>query len=233
MASNTTSLEPGKKFEDVLAHLPICATKMYRKGQVVYGPDSPSNSIYLLVTGRMEISQRAEDDSDVLLEIVLPEELFGESAFLASSRASEQARALVDATVMAWALSDIENLLTRRPRLAIALLQILSQRNAELIRRIESFSIDTVEKRLARSLIHLSERLGNEELDGCLRMMPLTHTLLSRYIGASREIVTHHMNEFRRRGLVNYSRAGISVRCDRLQTVLDGTPCRNSSQAND
>jgi CRP/FNR family transcriptional regulator len=181
----------------------------------------------------MEISQRAEDDSDVLLEIVLPEELFGESAFLASSRASEQARALVDATVMAWALSDIENLLTRRPRLAIALLQILSQRNAELIRRIESFSIDTVEKRLARSLIHLSERLGNEELDGCLRMMPLTHTLLSRYIGTSREIVTHHMNEFRRRGLVNYSRAGISVHCDSLRTVLDGTPCRNSAQAND
>jgi CRP-like cAMP-binding protein len=232
MASNTASFEPSKQFEDVLAYLPISASTMYRKGQVVYGPDSPSKSIHLLVTGRVEISQRAEDGSDVLLEIVLPEGLFGESAFVASPRASEQARAPVDATVMAWAVSDIENLLTRRPRLAVALLQILSQRNVELIRRIESFSIDTIEKRLARSLIHLSERLGSPERDGCVRMMPLTHTLLSRYVGASREIITHHMNGFRRRGLVNYSRAGISFHCNTLRTVFDETACHASAQAN-
>ncbi len=232
MAPNTTSFEPGKQFEDVLAHLPISATTMYRKGQVVYGPDSPSKSIHLLVTGRMEVSQRAEDGSDVLLEIVLPEELFGESAFVASPRALEQATAVVDATVMAWPVSDIEDLLTRRPRLAVTLLQILSQRNAELIRRIESFSIDTIEKRLARSLIHLSERLGSPERDGCVRMMPLTHALLSRYVGASREIVTHHMNGLRRRGLVNYSRAGISFHCNTLRTVFDGTARHVLAQAN-
>ncbi len=232
MESNTVSFEPGKQFEDVLAHLPISATTEYRKGQVVYGPDIPLKSIHLLVTGRMEITQRAEDGSEVLLEIVLPEELFGESAFLASLRASEQARAIVDATVMAWAVSDIDSLLTRRPRLAVALLQILTQRNAELLRRIESLSIDTIEKRLARALIRLSERLGSPERDGCVRMMPLTHTLLSRYVGASREIVTHHMNGFRRRGLVNYSRAGISFHCNTLRTVFDGTARQVLAQAN-
>ena len=232
MASNTTSFEPGTKFEDVLAYLPISGITEYRKGQVVYGPHSSSKSIHLLVTGRMEISQRAADGSDVLLEIVLPEELFGESAFLASPGASEQARAIVDAKVMAWAVSDIEDLVTRRPRLAVALLQIVSQRNAELIRRIESFSIDTIEQRLARSLVHLSERLGSPERDGGVRMMPLTHTMLSRYVGASREIVTHHMNGFRRRGLVNYSRTGISFHCKTLRTVFDEAACHVSAQAN-
>ncbi len=232
MASHSASFEPGKQFEDVLAHLPISSITEYRKGQVVYGPDSPSKSIHLLVTGRIEISQRAEDGSDVLLEIVLPEELFGESALLASPHATEQAKAVVDATVMAWAVSDIESLVTRRPRLAVALLQILSQRNAELIRRIESFSLDTIEKRLARSLIRLSERLGSPEQDGCVRMLPLTHTLLSRYVGASREIVTHHMNGFRRKGLVNYSRAGISFHCNTLRTVFDETARHVSAQAN-
>ena len=222
MASNTALFEPGKQFEDVLAHLPISATTMYRKGRVIYGPDSPSKSIHLLITGRIEISQRAEGGGDVLLEIVLPEELFGESAFLALPHTSEQARAVVDASVMAWAVSDIESLVTRRPRLALALLQIQSQRNAELIRRIESFSIDTVEKRLARSLIRLSGRLGSPERDGRVRLMPLTHTLLSRYIASSREVVTHHMIGFRRRGLVNYSRAGISFHCNTLRTVFEG-----------
>ncbi len=31
-------------------------------------------------------------------------------------------------------------------------------------------------------------------------MMPLTHELLSQYVGTSREIVTHYMNQFRRQG---------------------------------
>jgi CRP/FNR family transcriptional regulator, cyclic AMP receptor protein len=62
--------------------------------------------------------------------------------------------------------------------------------------------------------------------------MPLTHTLLSRYVGASREVVTHHMNGFRRRGLVNYSRAGISFHCNSLRTIFDGTVCHGSAQAN-
>jgi CRP-like cAMP-binding protein len=180
----------------------------------------------------MEISQRAGDGSDVLLEIVLPGELFGESAFLALPRVSEQAKAVMDAVVMAWAISDIEELVTKRPRLAVALLQILSQRNAELIRRIERFSIDTIEKRLARSLVRLSERLGSPERDGSVRMMPLTHTLLSRYVGTSREIVTTHMNEFRRRGLVSYSRTGISLHCDPLRAVFDGSARRVSAQVN-
>jgi CRP/FNR family cyclic AMP-dependent transcriptional regulator len=232
MASNTVLFEPGKQFEDVLAHLPISATTMYRKGRVVYGPDSPSKSIHLLITGRIEISQRAENGRDVLLEIVLPEELFGESAFLALPHTSEQARAVVDASVMAWAVSDIETLVTRRPRLALALLQIVAQRNAELIRRIESLSIDTVEKRLVRLLIRLSERIGSPEQDGCVRLMPLTHTLLSRYVGASREVITHYMNGFRRKGLVSYSRAGIVFHCNTLRTVLDGTACHVSAQAN-
>jgi CRP/FNR family transcriptional regulator, cyclic AMP receptor protein len=233
MATITGSFEPGKQFEDVLAHLPISATTVYRKGQVVYGPDSPSRSIHLLVSGRMEISQRADDGSEVLLEIVLPEELFGESAFLPPARVCEQARAVVDATVMAWAVSDIEHLVMRRPGLAVALLQIVSKRNAELVRRIESFSIDTIVQRLARSLIRLSERLGSPEGDGCVRMMPLTHTLLSRYVGTSREIVTQHMNRLRRRGLVNYSRTGISFHCNTLRTVFDGTACEVSAQVND
>jgi CRP-like cAMP-binding protein len=96
MASNTVSFEPSPPFEDVVAQLPIAGTTEHRKGQVVYGPDRPSKSIYVLVSGKMEISQRADDGSDVLLEIVLPEELFGESAFFLP-RAPEQAKAVVDA----------------------------------------------------------------------------------------------------------------------------------------
>jgi CRP/FNR family transcriptional regulator, cyclic AMP receptor protein len=67
---------------------------------------------------------------------------------------------------MIWPVAEIEDLVMKRPRLAVALLQVLALSNAELNRRIESFSIDTIERRLARSLIHFSDWLGTPQRTG-------------------------------------------------------------------
>ena len=220
MASSTSSPGLDTRPEDVLAHLPAASPTQYYKGQAVYGPDNPSKSIYLVVSGTVGVSQIAEDGSEVLLEIFRADELFGESAFGAAARPFERATVLESASLMAWAVSDMEQLVAKRPRLAVALLQVLAQRNAELTRRIESFSTDRVGRRLARSLIRLSERLGAAEEDGVVRMMPLTHETLSHYVGTSREVVTQFMNRFRKRGYVSYSRSGIRLNPGALKTWI-------------
>lgn len=222
MSSTSTAPALHAPLEDVLAHLPVSSTIDYRKGQVIYSPDHPSRSIYLVSTGKVGMSRVAEDGREVLLEIVRTDELFGESAFLDVSRRPEKATALENATLMTWAVAHIEDLVMKRPRLAVALLQIFVQRNAEFTHRIESFSIDNIERRLARSLIRLSERLGTAEEDGSIRMMPFTHELLSRYVGTSREVITQYMNRFRRQGYVTYSRHGIRLYRDALKASFAG-----------
>jgi CRP/FNR family transcriptional regulator len=207
--------------EDVLDHLPASSTTPYRKGQTIYSPEEYSRKLYMVVSGTVGISQITEDGRELLLELVRPDELFGESAFLDVPHRSEQAIAIERAELMTWAISDMEALVRRRPPLALALLQFLAQRNANLTRRIESLSVDSIERRLARSLIHLSERLGTLEEDGSVRMMPFTHVLLSRYVGTTREIVTQHMNRFRKQGYVSYSRQCIRLHRGTLSEVLN------------
>ena len=216
MASSTMAVEPNTGIDDVLAYLPISATTEYRKHQLIYCPEQPPKSIYLVVSGKVEISQVTVKGRQLLLEIVRPDELFGESSFLGASCCSEQATAFERTRLMNWAISDLEDLLMQRPRLAVALLQILAQRNADFTRRIESFSTESIERRLARTLLRFSERLGTMEQDGSLRLMPFTHELLSRYVGTSREIVTHHMNRFRKQGCVSYSRQSIVLHRDAI-----------------
>jgi CRP-like cAMP-binding protein len=53
-----------------------------------------------------------------------------------------------------------------------------------------------------------------------MHMAPLTHELLSQYVGTSREIVTHYMNQFRKQGYLRYSRKGIVLYRDALQDWL-------------
>jgi len=50
--------------------------------------------------------------------------------------------------------------------------------------------------------------------------MPFTHDLLSRYVGTSREIITQYMNRFRKQGYLSYSRQGILLHRDTLQSLL-------------
>jgi len=62
--------------------------------------------------------------------------------------------------------------------------------------------------------------MGAPDGNGSIQMAALTHELLSQYVGTSREIITLHMNDFRKRGLLHYSRKGITLHRDAFQTWL-------------
>jgi CRP/FNR family transcriptional regulator len=218
----TTSLPRAslKPLEDPLAHLPCSSILEYRRGQVIYDQQQPSTAIYLVIDGKVKVSRLADDGHQVVVDIYQPDEFFGESAFLNLPFRPEQAVALESTKLMTWSAAEIEEIIVRRPRLAVALLQILAQRTLEFTHRIESFSVDNIARRLARSLIRFSERLGVVETDGSVRMTPFTHELLSQYVGTSREIVTHYMNQFRRQGYLRYSRKGIILYRDAFHNWL-------------
>jgi CRP/FNR family cyclic AMP-dependent transcriptional regulator len=203
IALSTTSLE------DPLAHLPCSSIIEHKKGECIYRQNDPATSIFLVIQGKIRVSRLAEDGHQIMLDIYQTDDFFGESALLNLPGRPDQATAMEHCRLMAWTTAEIENIVTRRPRLAVALLQILVQRTIEFGHRIESFSLDNIERRLARALVRFTERLGVPADDGSVRMAPLTHELLAQYIGTSREIVTHYMNRFRRQGCLRYSRKGI------------------------
>ncbi|MES1257780.1 MAG: Crp/Fnr family transcriptional regulator [Acidobacteriota bacterium] len=181
----------------------------YRRSETVYNQEDPRHTLYLVVDGRVKVSRAAPDGQQVVMDIYKADDFFGEGAFLPGEPYAEMATALEPLKVMAWEISEIEDIVTRRPKLGIALLQLLVQRSMDFGSRIESFSTDTIPRRLARSLLRLSDKLGEQAEDGSIRMLPLTHEFLAQYVGTSREIITHHMNQFRRQGYLRYSRKGI------------------------
>jgi CRP/FNR family transcriptional regulator len=213
-----------RPLEDPLAHLPCSNILEFRKTQTIYNQERPSVGSYLIIDGNVKVCRTADDGRQVVVDVYQPDDFFGESALLGSSESSEMAVAIERTRVMSWTTPEIEDIATRRPKLAIALLQLLVQRSVEFGSRIESFSTDNISRRLARSLVRFSERLGTETEDGMVQLIPFTHELLSQYVGTSREIVTHFMNQFRRQGYLSYSRKGIMIRKDALNDWLHHTP---------
>jgi len=208
------------QLEDPLAYLPCSSILERRKGQVIYNEDQASTGIYLVLQGKVKVSHHLDGGRQVVIDIYHEDDFFGESGFLNLNRRGEEALALETSRLMAWTTAEIEDVIMRRPRLGVALLQLLAQRSIEFAKRIDSFSSDKIEQRLARALVRFSERLGERAEDGAMRMCPFTHELLSQYVGTSREIITHYMNVFRTRGCVRYSRKGIEVYADALKDWL-------------
>jgi len=220
MATSPAVVAPQRVLEDPLAHLPCSTILEYKKSQAIYNQDQPSTSIYLVIDGKVKVCRLADDGRQVVVDIYQPDEFFGESAFLGLAQRIEIAVALENTKVMTWTTNEIEEITMKRPKLAIALLQLLVQRSMDFGYRIESFSVDNIARRLARTLIRFSERLGSKNEDGSVQMIPFTHELLSQYVGTSREIVTHYMNQFRRQGYLRYSRKGIMLYRDALREWL-------------
>jgi CRP/FNR family transcriptional regulator len=223
METLRTVLAPQKSLEDPLLHLPCSIIVEFNKGQMIYNQDQPSTSIYLIIDGRIKVSRQADDGRDVVVNIYQPDEFFGESALVNLPHRCEQAKALENTKLMAWSKAEIEDIITKRPRLAVALLQILVQRSIDFTQRIENLSVDSIARRLVRLLLHFSERLGTMEENGSVSVTPFTHEFLAQYVGTSREIVSLHMNHFRRQGYLKYSRKGIILYREALRDWL----CQN------
>ena len=220
MASAATIIT-NKPIEDPLDHLPCSCMTFYHKGQTIYGQGQPTTpSIYLIIDGKVKVSRLAEDGREVLVDIYRVDDLFGESVFLNLARRSEQAIALENTKAMSWTTDEIETLMNTRPALVTALMQLLSRRILDLTDRVEKSSLHGIPGRLAHMLIRFSERIGTEEPDGSVTMMPFTHQLLSQYVGTSREIITYYLNRFRREGFLKYSRRRMSLQPHACQEWL-------------
>jgi CRP/FNR family cyclic AMP-dependent transcriptional regulator len=196
--------------EDPLAYLPCTPISEFNTGHIIYSQSQPATRIYLVVEGKVKVSRQA-GGSEVVVDVYQTDEFFGEAALAGSARRDELAVALEHTKVMSWSSKEIEDTAAARPRLAMALLQLMVRRSVDFGARIESFSVETITRRLMRALIVFANRFGHEESDGTIKMTAFTHELLSQYVGTTREIVTHHMSQFRRDGYVEYSRSGISL----------------------
>jgi CRP/FNR family transcriptional regulator, cyclic AMP receptor protein len=205
--------------EDPLAYLPRSTTQEFHKGRSVYCQGQTPASLYLVVAGTVKLSRISERGRQVLMDIYRTDDLFGETALIRAAH-TETCVALEDAQVMIWTPREIDRLVVERPKLAIALMQLQVRRLADLALRMESLATENISRRLARTLLRFSERLGLPTEGGAVQIIALTHESLAECVGTSREIVTHHMNQFRRLGYLRYSRKGIQLQTGALANWL-------------
>jgi CRP-like cAMP-binding protein len=207
----TRSASTGLAYEDPLTYLPRKPVQEYAKGRLIYDTQNPSTDLYVVILGRVKISNTADDGCQTVGRIVRAEGLFGEACLIGPLSRTESATALDNVTLMSWSRMEIEQQVEREPRLGIALSQYLVRECLELQDRIESMAVHKTPERVMLALLQLAADLGTATPEGATRVASLTHHTIAEFVGTSREIVTFQMNRLRRMGLIRYSRKHIDI----------------------
>lgn len=209
-------------WEDPLTLLPRRRPQIFDKDQIIYAPEDPADSLYLVVDGAIKISRIAPSGKEVVLDVESRESFFGITSFLGQGVRGELAAPLERSSVMEWRIDELRELLGRTPELGPALMRMAARKAYDAETRIESFAVDHIRGRLLKALLRLGARFG-EPQGARLHLMPLTHELLAKHVGTSREIVTQHMSQLRKAGLLDYSRAGLEFEPRKLRRELESS----------
>ena len=193
----------------------------FQRNDVIYSVDDSADALYLILSGRVKIVRVSSTGSQKIIDIYQEGDFFGELCICGGGKREDQAIAMDGTSVTLFRVSGLLKLLPKKPKLALDLLLLLCARLSESQDQIATLAFDNIPRRLAQEILRRSRSVpGAQETAGRQLTIEITHEELAELVGASREIITTVMNQFRERGLVDYRRRTILVFPERVQEYL-------------
>jgi len=187
--------------QDVRKITSLCTEKWFSRGVTIFREGESANSLYVLKKGMVRLISLSNQGRETILHILKADEVFGE-LLLSEEKRAFTAIATEDSLVTIISQESFVELLSSVPTVALNFIRLLSKRLATVERGLAEFSHTWSYHRLARVLLQLSEKYGQEVPGGALISVRLTHEDLANLIGTSRETVTTQLSRFTRMGLL-------------------------------
>lgn len=185
--------------------------RQFRRGTTIFNEGDTTDRVVVILKGQVKVSYFTEDGKEVLLAVRGPGDLLGELAALDGEPHSATGTALDPVDALVFTATDFKAFLAANPRVALYLLELLSRkvRDAD-VKRIEFSAFDTV-GRVARRLVELAERFGEESDEGLEITLPLSQEELAGWTGCSREAASKALQHLRGRGWITTHRRRIRI----------------------
>jgi CRP/FNR family transcriptional regulator, cyclic AMP receptor protein len=188
------------------------------RGEHLFLEGQDGDRLYVVLDGKMKLTRAAADGRENLVSVLGPGEMFGELSLFDPRPRTSTASAVTDATLAALAHDALRPWLRERPEVSMHMLQALARR----LRRANDLNADLVftdvPGRVAKNLLDLADRFGQQEADGLHVHHDLTQEELAQLVGASRETVNKALADFAARGWLQISaRSVLILDADRLR----------------
>jgi CRP/FNR family cyclic AMP-dependent transcriptional regulator len=180
----------------------------YPKNTVMIHEGDRSDSLYVILSGKVKVYSSDEDGKEVILNIQGPGECFGELALIDAAPRSASVMTMEPSRISVVSRADFEQCLAENSGIALELIRSLAQRVRSLTESVKSLALLDVYGRVARTLLDMA----SEEAGGQLVVRQrLTHQDIANMVGASREMVSRIMKDLVNGGYIHVKDKVITI----------------------
>jgi CRP/FNR family transcriptional regulator, cyclic AMP receptor protein len=185
---------------------PHGAARSYPKNAVIINEGDETDSLYVLLSGRVKVFVSDEDGKEVVLSTMREGSYFGELVLDGGPR-SASVMSLEPCRCFVIPMNDIQGLLERNPLFARHLIHMLIAKTRSLVKQVRDLALKDVYGRFAKFVDESAV-----DADGT-RVVPerLTQQDIAERIGGSREMVNRIVKDLTAGGYISVDAKQITV----------------------
>jgi CRP/FNR family transcriptional regulator, cyclic AMP receptor protein len=177
-----------------------------RRGQLLFTTGDPSDTLILVMSGRVKVVVRSADGAELTLTVVGPGGTIGELSIADGGPRSADAEALEDCRLLFVPNQVIADLCSRVPSVTQALMSSMAVMLRRLTEAASDFVFLDLPRRVAKVL--LSQPRG----DGDVIELKMSQEELAHQVGGTRQSVNAALRGFQRRGWIEVQDRAVTVK---------------------
>jgi CRP/FNR family cyclic AMP-dependent transcriptional regulator len=190
--------------------------RSFPKGRTIVAEGEPSQSLYILLSGRAKVQRSDTEGKEVILAVLGPGECFGEMSLIDDAPRSASVITIESCDFMSINKESFKTMMVSSPEISMRIMKGLVKRLREADKKIETLALLDVYGRVARVLLDFSEQVG---MDRVVRSK-LPRQEIAKMIGASREMVSRVMKGLEVEGYIVPMPEGKLMLREKLSTYL-------------
>jgi len=205
--------------DDILAG---AHARHYAKGVPVFSQNETAHSYFLLLHGRLRVTQVTPQGDQIVVRFVSPGDLFGVATAIGRDTYPGTATAIVDSLALLWPSATWPRLMGRHPALAGNAMRMIGGRLQEAHQRLREISTEDAERRVAHAVLKLADDAGQKSPAGTLIDFPLSRQDIAEMTATTLHTVSRIISAWEAAGIIAGGRQRIAIRDRaRLQIIAD------------
>jgi CRP/FNR family transcriptional regulator, cyclic AMP receptor protein len=178
------------------------------RSSTIVARGDPTDSLYIVVSGRLKVMMSDSEGKEVILAILGPGEFFGEMGLIDDEPRSATVVTIEPCELLSVAKREFKKCLAENFEMAQAVMRGLVKRLREADRKIGSLALLDVYGRVAHLLLDMAENVDGEKV--VTKRLPKQD--IAKMVGASREMVSRVMKDLQTSGYIEIRGTTIVVR---------------------
>lgn len=187
------------------------ALRRYEPAQTIFMAGDPSDSLYLLVEGTVQVCKDYGNYRRATVALLKDTGGFGEFDLFGKDRQGASAQAMTGCRVASIRKADLRLAMERHPELAVEMFHIFSEKLRHSEQTMAILLHRGVAARLASLMPVLAERFGERGGNSINRTIPLAHEELAEMVACTREAVSKALGELRSDGYIELGHRKITI----------------------